>query len=204
MHCLIKLSIVWLLVDSWLALPDCKFSHRRSIDWSVASNTKSICADHCLLHLHSRYLFLRIPKKHSLTTPKYLWPSIVLSRWHYQPETTKPPPTKAADKTIVQKISREESQFIEIYFVSRRKLNNSPRTWESSRGSIAKEISDDRNRFKIKTTHRMEQLDGGFGDEDRCFLFPSDSAKRTQFDHSRLFQSINRQTRKHNGRSNRK
>lgn len=40
--------------------------------------------------------------------------------------------TKAADKTIVQKISREESQFIEIYFVSRRKLNNSPRTWESS------------------------------------------------------------------------
>lgn len=138
-------------------------------------------------------------KKTFLNNPQ-ISVAIVLSRWPYQPRTT----TKAADKTIVQKISREESQFIEIYFVSRRKLNNSPR------GSIGKEISVDRNRFKIKTTHsylpvRMEQLDGGgFGDEDRCFLFPSDSAKRTQFDHSRSFQSINRQTRKHNGRSNRK
>lgn len=65
-------------------------------------------------------------KKTFLNNPQ-ISVAIVLSRWPYQPRTT----TKAADKTIVQKISREESQFIEIYFVSRRKLNNSPRTWES-------------------------------------------------------------------------
>lgn len=35
---------------------------------------------------------------------------------------------RARDKTIASwRISREESQFIEIYFVSSRKLNNSPR-----------------------------------------------------------------------------